>query len=300
MNRPNLFDKLASEENAFFNKHFLSPVLRGVPIRVRIAGVVITFRTDPKNFQGWGVFRPVSHKIARFVRNTTMSERHTYLSLWPVLRLILCRRNGEQWFGIPATQADTRFRVAGLAPVRFVEEVQLFEAVQTRFDGVNCWFEGVDEKHSPRNAAYLRESLVNLVEPDKLELTGLSLEERDAYLMAYGPALEADIESKKDKQEERIKLALFKAGAQYQSYIERGNTYTVEYMVDGNKHRSVVDKETLAVESAGICLSGGDKDFDLQSLVSVIRQGHRGHRIVRVGNNYGDHNYGPQEDQDDW
>lgn len=237
---------------------------------------------------------------ARFVREPNMGERQAYLNLFPVLRLILCRREGEQWVGIPANQADTRFKVAGLVPVRLVDEVQVFEVIQTRFDGANCWFDSVDSGHSPKTAVYLRESLTKLLEPDKLELHGLTQEERDAYLMAYGPALEADVEAKKDRQEERIKLALFKAGALYRSYKERDNTFTIEYNVDGERHISVVNKETLAVESAGICLSGGDKNFDLQSLVGVIREGMGRRRIVRVGNNYGNHNYGPEDDQDDW
>jgi hypothetical protein len=240
------------------------------------------------------------YNAARFLREPTMTERQAYLDLFPVLRLILCRKNGDQWLGVPANQADTRFRVAGLVPVQLVEEVQLFEVIQTRFDGANCWFDCNDPGRSLKTATYLRESLTKLLEPDKLELPGMTLEEKDAYLMAYGPALEADIESKKDRQEERLKLALFKAGAKYRSYIERGNTYTVEYAVDGQTHRSVLNKDTLAVESAGICLSGGDKNFDLQSLVGVIREGYRRHRIVRVGNNYGNHNYGGTDDQDDW
>lgn len=360
-----LFEKLAAEENKFFTSQFLAPVLKGKPIRVRIASTTLTLPVaEPTNFQGWGVFdlekysditiepAKVSKKLnesllrhgtkesvkkisdlgveyymfrykfinnkfvsehkgkldasvhtynaARFVREPNMKERQSYLNLFPVLRLILCRKQGNQWLGIPANQADTRFRVSGLAPVQLAEEVQLFEVVQTRFDGTTCWFDSIDEANSPRKAVYLRESLTTLVEPDKVLLSGLTQEEKDAYLMAYGPALEADIEAKKDKQEERIKLALFKAGARYQSYIERGNTFTVEYVVDGERHKSVVDKETLGVQSAGICLSGNDKMFDLQTLVGVIRNGIRQHRIVRVGNNYGDHNYGSYDDQDDW
>ncbi len=131
--------------------------------------------------------------------------------------------------------------------------------------------------------------------------------------MAYGPALAADIEARRDKNEDRIKDALKRAGAKYKSYIERKDTYTIEYTVDGQQHRSVVKKDTLAIESAGICLAGTDRNFDLQSLVGVIRQGQRGHRIVRVGDNRLADGYGytqeaydrqltddPWEDDDDW
>ena len=281
-----LFQKLAEQESEFFSSQFLSPVLSGKGIRVRIAKIILNFDVaEPKDFQGWGVFKPLSNKLARFIRNPNMTEKRSYLDLFPSIRLILCRRNNDQWFGVPANQADNRFVIKGLVPVHLTEEVQLFEAVLVRFDGMICWFDGVDSKHSLKNSAYLRESLQKLLEPDKLELPGLTLEERDAYLMAYGPAIAADAEAKKDRQEERIKAALQRAGASYQSYIERGDTYTIEYSVGREKHRSVVSKENLQVQSAGICLSGGDRNFDLQSLVGVIREGQRRRAIVRVGNN---------------
>ena len=293
-----LLNKLADEENKFFSSQFFSPVLRGRPIRVRIAGVVVTLHADPKNYEGFGVFNPTSYKKARLIRKPNMAERQEYLNLFPVLRLILCRKTEDQWYGIAANQSGLRFKISGMIPVRLIEEVQIFDVVQTRFDGANCWFDSIDSNHSPKTASYLRESLINLLEPDKLVLSGLTQEEKDAYLLAYGPALEADVESKKDKQEERIKLALFKAGARYQSYIERGNTYTVEYIVGGERHRSVVNKDTLEVESAGICLSGGDKNFDLQSLVCVILEGQQRRKIVRVGDNYQQNNDYDEEDGD--
>ena len=292
----NLFDKLAGEEDKFFTSQFLSPVVKGQPIRVRIAGITVNLSVE-NNFEGWGVFKALSYKVARFIRSPNMAERQTYLNLFPVLRLILCRKQNDQWFGIPANQADTRFCVAGLVPVQLVEESQLFDVIKTRFDGATCWFDSADQGRSSKSAVYLRESLSILLEPDKLALSGLTQEEKDAYLMAYGPALEADIESKKDRQEERIKLALFKAGASYRSYIERGNTFTVEYIVNGERHRSVVNKDTLSVESAGICLSGGDRNFDLQSLVGVIKEGIGRRRIVRVGDNYED--YGDEYGDED-
>lgn len=296
-----LFNKFANAENEFFTSQLFSPVLRGKPIRVRISGVLATLAVvQPKNFEGWGVFAPVTYKTAKFVREPNMTEKQQYFRLFPPLRLILCRNMNNQWLGIPAHQADTRFKIQGLVPIQLISEVQMFDTIKARFDGTHVWFEQIDPRTDLRKPQYLRDQLIKLTDPKTIDLSGLTQEEKDAYLIAYGPALEADIEAKRDKNEDRIKDALKRAGAKYQSYIERGNTYTIEYFVGTERHRSVVKKDNLAVESAGICLAGTDKNFDLQSLVGVIRQGQREHRIVPVGLNrdYGDPNYYDREDDD--
>ena len=56
-----LINKLAAEEKAFMDSEVLAPVVRGLPIRVRIAGVVMVMNvSQPRDFQGWGIFKPIS------------------------------------------------------------------------------------------------------------------------------------------------------------------------------------------------------------------------------------------------
>jgi hypothetical protein len=282
----NLLDKLASQEQEFLKTDFMSPVLRAKKVRVRLAGIIMNLAIEePKNFQGWGVFRPTSNHAAKFVREPTMAERQLYLRLFPTLRLIICGRDGQTWLGSPARSSDTRFKVDGIVPIRLAGEVQLFDTVVTRFDGESCWYEGPDNSASLRNAGMLRESLASETDVANVAASGLTKEEKEAYLVAFI----REIEDKKDRSEERIKAAIVRAGGTYRSYVEREASYTIEYAVDGQVHKSIVNKETLSVESAGICLSGGDKYFDLQSLVGVIREGINRDSINRVtlGRDYG-------------
>jgi hypothetical protein len=261
-----IFNKLAAAEEKFFNAEFLSPVLRGQPVRVRIAGITVELRVQPRNFEGWGIFRANDQKTARFVREPNMTEKREYLDLYPRFAMIVCQR-GERVLAILANK-DARMEIKGQVPILLPEEVQFFDTIEVRFDGANFWFDGQAMHRSPRIAAAMREALTNEVEPKDLEVNGISKEERLAYMIAHL----RDIESKKDREEERIKLALERGGAIYRSYVERAGTYTIEYEVDGARHRSTVDKDTLEVSSAGICLSGQDRRFDLQSLVGVMRE----------------------------
>lgn len=281
-----LFDKLAAQEQAFYDGEFLSPVLRGHPVRVRISNIVLPIRiVRPRDYQGWGVFRPIDIKTARHVRDANMGEKQKYLDLFPTLRLVIVQRGDEGVFGIPANASSKRFQITGVVPVRLPQEVQLFETVVTRFDGENCWYDRTDASANLRNAAILRDALTAMTDVEKVTSSGMTLEEKQAYTTAFI----RELENRKDRNEERIKDVLARAGAQYRSYVERGDVYTVEYMVEGESHTSTVDKKTLGVQSAGICLSGGDRAFDLQSLVGVIREGIRRRAIHRValGRDYG-------------
>ena len=224
-----------------------------------------------------------------------MAEKQNYLKLFPTIRFVLCREVKNGWLGFPAYQGDARFNIKGLAPIQLAEEVQVFDIVCARFDGGNLWFDELDQRRSPRSAIYLRESLNILRKPNELELDSLTQEEKDAYNIAYEFAYEQSEEAKKERENDKIKVALKRAGAKYEGHIERGDTFTIEYTVDGAKHRSVIQKGSLNVVTAGICLSGGDKAFDLQSLVGVIREGRQRNHIVRMGEN---RSLG--EDEHDW
>jgi len=276
-------ERLAEAEARAFASEFLAPVLPGVAVRLRIAGVVCRLKVTPADFEGWGIFRPSSPVTADLVRPARLAERRQYLELLPLLRLIICLRHENQWLAIPASQADTRFRIEGLIPVRLVEEAQLFEVVLSRFDGAQCWYDGPDPRRDPAAAAYLREALGAMVEPQHLSRPGLTALERTAYALNYAPRLQAEIDARRDRVEERLREALAHAGAELKDYLERDDTYRVTYEVDGRRHVSVVDQNDLSVQVAGICLSGEDRHFDLQSLVGVLREAHEGGQVVRVG-----------------
>jgi hypothetical protein len=274
-------NRLAAAEERFLASEFLAPVISGGQIQVRIAGVICTLRPSPRDFVGWGVFRPSSHAEATMVRPAKLAERQRYLELFPLVRLILTDSLDGEWFGIPAHRADARFRIEGLIPIRLAEDAQLFEVVETRFDGAQFWYCGADPRRDPAMAAYLRQELQLLTPPDRLHRTGLSAEERDAYSLNYFPRYEATEGARRLREEQRLRAALEHAGADLKGYVERADVYTVTYEVDGQRHVSAVSKKDLQVQVAGICLSGEDQNFDLQSLVGVIREGQGG--VVRVG-----------------
>ena len=73
----------------------------------------------------------------------------------------------------------------------------------------------------------------------------------------------------------RIGEALAHGGASLRDLAEHGDTYRVTYDVNGSRHVSLVRKNDLTILSAGICLSGMDRQFDLASMVGVLREARR-------------------------
>lgn len=313
-----LLRSLAAKEEAFLAEPFLAPVVRGGVVRVRIAQVVCRLQVEPRDFVGWGVFEPMSHSAARLARPATLAERREYLRLFPLLRLVLCRRTNDGWRASTASFGDRRVRLDGLAPVMLVEEAEQFDTVCVRYDGGAFWFDEVDPRRDPGAAAYLREALAGNTAPEDLSRKGITAEERAAYEVNYWalhrpaeeqpqaeqrPAARAtpaarrrarrDAPEAVDEVGRRLAENLSHAGAELIAYLERGDGYRVTYMVDRQRYTSSVDKDNLTVQVAGICLSGEDHRFDLASLVGVLREGEGEHGLFRVGD-------GGIDEEHDW
>jgi|SRR5579883_578082 len=271
--------RLAAAEERFLASEFLAPVVSGGQVQVRIAGVICALKIQPADFTGWGVFRPATHGEAKLVRPAKLAEQQRYLELFPLIRLILIGQDENSWLAVPAHRGDSRFRIEGAVPIQLIEDAQLFEVIETRFDGVRFWFAGLDSRWDPATARYLRQEMDRLTPPEQLQRLGLTAEERAAYAMKYSMSEEA----RRHREEERLRGALAHAGAELKDFVERQDVYTITYTVDGQRHVSAVSKRDLSVQVAGICLSGEDANFDLQSLVGVIREAQGGHGFVRVG-----------------
>ncbi len=272
-----LLDRLADAEDRFLHSDFLAPALRGGQVCVRIAGVICKLKVVG-DFSGWGVFRPAVATTARLIRPATLEERRRYLEALPRRKLILCQPRGAAWLAWPAQQADRRFPPGGPVLLRFVEEAERFETVQTRCDGMQHWFEELDSRGDPAAAAFLREQFQQLTPPEQVQRPGLTAEHRAAY--AFVHALRQETE--RDQVEERLRRALAHGGGELRGYSERDDVLRVEFVVDGERHLSVVRKGDLSVQLAGICLDGADQHFDLSSLVGVLREAQE-ENVLRIG-----------------
>jgi hypothetical protein len=275
-----LFDRFAAAEERFRQSQFLAPALPGGLVHVRLEGIIVRLRLDG-NYRGWGVFRPTGPATAALVRPASLAERRRYLELFPRRKVILCHPQRGGWQAWPAHHGDRRFGPPALVSVRLAEETQPFDLIQTRFDGVQCWFEQADTRADPGAAAYLRQALAAMTPLDHLDRRGLSGEERAAYGVLFARRREAI----RDRTEDQLRAALGHAGAELAGYAERPDGLRVEYVVDGERHVSVVDRGDLSLQLAGICLSGEDRHFDLASLVGVLREARDG--VLRIGDNVG-------------
>lgn len=272
-------DRLAAAERAFAEREFLAPVAGEGSVNVRIAGVVCRLKIQPREFVGWGVFRARDASRADLTRPAKLAERAKYLALFPAVRVLILSQSKACTLIGAAHDGDRRIRWADPLPLLLAEDVQLFDTIVARFDGARFWFDAADPARDPTVAAYLRERLPRMTPPAQLDRAGLTPEERRAYAAHFelqaaelAAAEAAERDRLRDRAEFRLRRALAHAGADLRDYRELADGYQIRYTVDGAEHVSLVSKADLTVQSAGICLSGEDAKFDLESLVGVLRE----------------------------
>nr|CAA9294911.1 FIG00870579: hypothetical protein [uncultured Armatimonadetes bacterium] len=301
----NLLSRIAADEAAFQETQFLAPCVRGGQVRAKVAGFVQTFAPRPADFEGWGVFQPAGDRAARVVEEAGLPLVSEYLRLFDPLRLHLVRQlRGQTWLAYPSNESDMRQRwgAARPVPVHLVTEGDPFQPIVARAGGEAWWFEETDRRADPVLADGLREALRTLTDPDAVRLKGLTPEMRTAYdLVAQQD--EAFVRQRRERaerqwredqrrhggaaarpqpdrrggepaggqDEQRLRGALRTGGGELHAFADRGDYWLVEWRTrDGEQHTSAISKGDLTVVSSGICLSGRDHDFDLQSLVGVI------------------------------
>jgi len=273
MNIKDLFSKVENAEQDFYKTEFVSPVVRHSKIRARILGLIHEFRVL-EDFEGWAILKPERNipkqyvgKYVRVVGSPNLLQINEYLHQFLPYRIILCERRKDGWYGLKKQErGDTDKKVV---PVLLVEGVSLFDNIVARWDGINYWCEEIDRTSDPSIPEYLRDALNKSILTDKLSYRGLSPCHREAYQWQYF-LREEHLE---EVTLETIKKAVEHGTSKFLSYIERKDSYVVTFSLNGEEFRATIMKKGFEVISAGICLSGGDHKFDLQSLTSVIKEG---------------------------
>lgn len=283
-----LLGRLAAEEERLLAREFLAPCVGGGRVRTNVGGLLYTFDVRPSDYEGWGVFRPAGESVAQFAREATFVQIAEYLKLFPIVRLRLAYQlRGATWLAYPAGEADFRQRFATSAeevrPVlaHLVADGRQFEQIVARALGGNFWCEEADRRADPLDAEKLRQAWGANETPEALAWKNLTPEMRTCYSLVFRRAeqerererrrKEARREARATRDEQRLRDALRFGGGALREYRDRGDFWLVEWTTcDGERHTSAIAKADLTVLSAGICLSGEDRKFDLQSLVGVV------------------------------
>lgn len=324
----NLLNQIAAQEAQLRETQFIAPCVRGGLVRTRVAGIVLTFSSQPQDFEGWGIFQPVDEKTAEVVEEPSLPQLAEYLKLLQPLRLRLAHGlQGQTWLAYPVNESDMQQRLGAVKPVlvHLATEAAAFEPIIARFDGSAWWFDEIDRRAEPQPAELLREQLRQGTMPENLRFAGMTPEMLSVYDLAlqqteanqlrmqhqqevrglrerqreqrlsrqaqreeerrrqvvqppepqrqYWPQTQhSRRHRRRDRTDEgRLRDALHMGGGELREFRDRGDFWQVEWMTrNGERHTSAISKDDLTVVSSGICLSGYDRDFDLQSLVGVI------------------------------
>lgn len=268
-----LLNQIANAEAQLQSTQFLAPCVQGGRVRTRVAGMVYTFTLKPRQFEGWGIFQAVDEQTATLIEEADLPQIAAYLQNFQAVRLLLAHGlQGQTWLAYPVNKADMRqrFKTVKLIPVHLVSEGVAFEQIIARWTGQSCWFETVDRRADPESKEKLQSALKQLTPVKELQFKGITPEMRSIYeLVRQSTAGFAQPQ----QDEKRLKKALQTSGGDLHQFHDNGDYWTVDWTTgDGTRHTSAIAKTDLTVISSGICLSGRDRDFDLQSLVGVMEQ----------------------------
>jgi hypothetical protein len=275
-----LVAKMAEAEGKLSSQVFIAPVMAGRRVRVRVLGLVYEMEVEDKSFAGWALLKMVAAGRAAVVDTPSAQQVGQYLKLLPRVRMVLLESHDGLWWALSAQRSGSGFTIEKPVPVQLVARAGSFDTIYARFDGASFWFEELDRRRDPAVARTLRQHLENDLKPVDLRARGMVPAERDAYTIAWlarhPEALASPEQIRAESESERLQRALRHAGASLDAYWQtNAGAITVRFVVDGVTRVCEVRPDDYTIMSAGICLSGDDMNFDLASLVGVLRESDR-------------------------
>jgi hypothetical protein len=278
MNALDLIDKIGAQESSFYGQTFVSPVYGNTVVATRLERMLYTFDIPGKQ-QGWLKFQPVNSKRAKIVGQAEMNEVEEYLKHLGKIRVVLVMKQQGLYMGIPDKTNSHGLTFGILMPIYLCDDIPLdFDRIVARYDGANLWYESIDPINDPSKGDYLRDSLTKVMSPEKIRYSGLTLEEKHAYALR----MSFDKKFVEDRKKDTLKDDVEFAGGKFVRFDEKSDHISVTYSVDGQQFTTRITKDPRRmVISAGLCLAGDDRKFDLKSLVTVIREAQR-KRVVHI------------------
>lgn len=276
-----LIKKVGEKEAAITEQEFVSPIFFNEYVATKIFGIVYKFKIEQKT-PGWYKVKPVDHSLAKTSSIADLSDIDFYLSKLTKIRLTLTLKRKNVYLAVPEKSNNLNLPIEQLIPVfLFDDYVMDFDRIIARFDGSNFWYHQIDPSHDPAKSAYLREKLNKRSSAKTIKFSGLTTEDRIAYILSLTLTQKEIIDKKKDT----IKQDIEHAGGELIKFLEKSDHYRVTYKVDGHEYTSNISKtQDHKVITAGICLSGEDRKYDLKSLITVMREGQQTGRIYRLNN----------------
>lgn len=282
-----LIDKMANIESKFRETEFFSPYTSMSKFSiVKMEGVNYEFRIVGYQGSGLGVFKPIDHSCAKFIRPASPEQSRSYFDVLPKVNLILCYECEYGWVAYPMN-LESSIKSIGLDSeivVRNVSDCERFDCIVGRWDGLHFWFDDV----FPGSNHVKSEAMRQCFDPNKTVakmkecsngIKGITPEE----LKSFELSLASWVLFQKVSTEDMICKTLALGGGKLGKYVLRGENIEIRWTSpSGNEYISVVKKDGLDVVSAGICLSGKDEKFHLKDLPFVISEGENKRLVYRT------------------
>jgi len=305
-----LIDSMADSEDALYGSTFVCPIFDSDRIATRVSGLYHFF-TIPKVSPGWYRVKALNSKKAEIVGECEPHEKESYSRLFPKVRMIPVLKEGLLFKAIPIGNNSTILGLNTVHTIYFADDfVREFDLIVCRTDGSHVWYEEPDFGLDPEIPEYLRKSLEERVHQEALTYRGLNKDCKRSYALRVAmdesiqaeiaerarKARELELERRREeaaraqegtrrelvrKEQDRLKSIegtlegdVAHAGGEYLAHEEKSDHYRIRYIVEGVEYISYIAKTPgHQVLSAGICLDGEDQQFDLKSLITVIREG---------------------------